>query len=697
MGLGLLVGWLLAEHSSPGRAAALNLAYGLAITTIYLARLWPGTTLLTGGWLAHSREMEQNWSLFIDRVQGWLTAVLSGGASQESVVFAFGLGLLGWLLSAYVAWTTFRQRRPLNGLTAGAIFLALNSYYGGVSPWPLLAFIPLSGLTAAAIHFEQFEREWQARGSDYSDQIQLDLLLYGGVLVMVAAAAAAFIPALNYRAAADFLRQQPAVQQLDDSWERLFGGVRQPTIPVQPGGTMAGSLPRAFLLGDPPELRETVVMTAVVLGPPPPHADTRHWRGVSYDIYDGRGWAISAERRQTFPAGQPLTLPARAQTAEINQRAHWLADERVLRYILGEPLQFDHETITLWRGAVDLTRAQGYEAEYATISRVSTADAEQLRQADMSAVPPDQMARYTQLPADLPARVGDLARQIAGDAPTAYDQARALERFLRQYEYSLAVDLPPRQADPVDFFLFEMQRGYCDYYASAMAVMARSLGLPARLTTGYLAQPPDSQGVQTIYANQAHSWTEIYLGEYGWIAFEPTAPFDDGRGPEAAGLTAAETIAAAPPPIPEMEPRRRPFHLWLIGGLAAGLLMLGWLGWRRRRAEAGLDGTQLAYRRLQAAAGRLDAPPLPTQTPAEFAAALSARLAATERPPYRWLPENTAVKFTAVELAPLIAEIANLFALRQYRGAAGLDAQRAQLLWRKVKGPLWWRKSWFYQ
>jgi transglutaminase-like putative cysteine protease len=691
--LGLLIGWLLAKGDASWRQVGLiHLAYGLTLTPLYLARLWPGATLLTRGWLAHSREMGQNWALFVDRVGGWLTAVSSGGTSQETIVFAFGLGLLGWLLAAYATWTTFRQRRPLNGLTLAGVLLAVNSYYGGVPLWPLLAFIGFSGLLATAVHFDQFEREWRARGSDYSDQLRLDLLLHGALAVMVVVAVAAFVPSLNYRAAAQFARQQPAIQQIEERWERLFGGVRPPTSPPQPAGQPTGSLPRSFLLGDPPELRETVVMTAVVASPAPPDADLRHWRGVSYDIYDGRGWAISAERRQAVPAGQRLTLLPAAQTTEIGQRINWLTDERVLRYVLGEPLQFDHETVTLWRGAADLTRAQGYESDYEALSRASTATAAELRLADMTAVPPALMARYTQLPADLPARVGDLARQIAGDAPTAYDQARALERFLRQYEYSLEVDLPPRRADPVDFFLFEMQRGYCDYYASALAVMARSLGLPARLVTGYLAQPPNRQGAQTIYANQAHSWTEIYLGEYGWIAFEPTAAFDAGQMTADIALAPAEA-GITPPPIPEADPARRPAGVWLMIGLLLALSLTLWLiSYRWRQAEAGLDGAQLAYYRLQRIARRLGQPTPPQQTPNEFAAALLAHLAATERPPRRWLPEET-----AVELAEPIWELTNLFVAQQYSGKRLADERRAGMVWRRLRRPLWWRKSRFYQ
>jgi transglutaminase-like putative cysteine protease len=683
IGLGLLVGWLLARGNASWRLASLiHLGYGLSITTIYLAQLWPSSRLLTDGWLAHSAAMVQQWALFVDRLGGWLLAVMANGRSQETIAFAFGLGLLGWLLTAYLTWSLFRQQQPLSGLTAVALPLALNCYYGRTPLWPLFGYILLAGLLTAVVHFQRFEQEWQQRGSDYSDELRLDAWLQSGMVVMVVTALAVFIPSLNYQAAAQLLRERPLVQQLEESWERLFGGVNVSRLSPM-SGQPVGALPRTFLLGDPPQLRETLVMTAVVQPPAVP-ADLRYWQGMSYEIYTGKGWAIGNERQQTIAAGQPLSLPPKMLAVPVRQQVAWLADARVLRYTLGEPYWFDHETITLWRGATDLSRVQSYLAGYEAESRVSSATAADLRAADMRQVPPALLARYTQLPPDLPPRVAGLAQEIAGAAATPYDQALALEQFLRQYPYSLDVTLPPPRADAVDYFLFELQRGYCDYYASAMAVMARSLGLPARLVTGYLAQPADAAGEQRIYGNQAHSWVEIYLGEYGWLAFEPTAAFADGRSIHETEMTSSATGLAAPPPLPAPDQRPRPAAVWPMLALLAGLALLFWLAWRRQQAEAGLDGVQIAYGRLQAAARRLGQPTPPQQTPAEFATALLVHLATTEQPGRRWRSETP-----AADLAQPIWQLTHLFVARQYGPAHPAADKEALALWRRLRWALW--------
>ena len=79
----------------------------------------------------------------------------------------------------------------------------------------------------------------------------------------------------------------------------------------------------------------------------------------------------------------------------------------------------------------------------------------------------------------------DLAVEVVGDAETRYDGAKAIEYYLRAYTYTLDLPEPPTNRDLVDYFLFERQEGYCDYYASAMVVMARAVGIPARLASGY--------------------------------------------------------------------------------------------------------------------------------------------------------------------------------------------------------------------
>lgn len=112
---------------------------------------------------------------------------------------------------------------------------------------------------------------------------------------------------------------------------------------------------------------------------------------------------------------------------------------------------------------------------------------------------------------------------LTEDQPTAYDQAIAIETHLRSFRYTLDIPLPPKGQDVTDYFLFDLQKGYCDYYATSMVVLARAAGLPSRLVVGYgsgLFDPEHNRYIVT--EADAHSWAEIYFPEFGWIEFEPT-------------------------------------------------------------------------------------------------------------------------------------------------------------------------------
>jgi hypothetical protein len=137
---------------------------------------------------------------------------------------------------------------------------------------------------------------------------------------------------------------------------------------------------------------------------------------------------------------------------------------------------------------------------------------------------PEWTDRYLQLPDDLPQRVRDLAQEVTAEYDNDYDRAAALEAYLREYPYNEQIQEPPQNVDRVDHFLFDMREGYCNYYASSMVVMARSLGIPSRLAAGYARGDweRDAQAYR-VRQHHSHAWVEVFLPRFGWIEFEPTS------------------------------------------------------------------------------------------------------------------------------------------------------------------------------
>jgi len=139
-------------------------------------------------------------------------------------------------------------------------------------------------------------------------------------------------------------------------------------------------------------------------------------------------------------------------------------------------------------------------------------------------LPLEARERYLQLPT-LDSRIPALAHQWTNNFQTELERVRAVERHLR-HDYGYTLELPNRElADPLAHFLFERRKGHCEYFASAMTVMLRTVGIPARLATGFQSGVYNSMtGLWLIRASDAHTWVEAWIPGHGWTTFDPTPP-----------------------------------------------------------------------------------------------------------------------------------------------------------------------------
>ena len=131
---------------------------------------------------------------------------------------------------------------------------------------------------------------------------------------------------------------------------------------------------------------------------------------------------------------------------------------------------------------------------------------------------------YLQLPTSLPDRVRDLAERLTEGSDKPLDKALDIQNYLRgpEFTYSMDIEAPPVEADGVDWFLFDSKVGYSDYFGSSMAVMLRSVGVPARMAAGYAPGELNEDGQRVIRDSDSHGWVQVYFPGYGWIDFEPT-------------------------------------------------------------------------------------------------------------------------------------------------------------------------------
>lgn len=163
---------------------------------------------------------------------------------------------------------------------------------------------------------------------------------------------------------------------------------------------------------------------------------------------------------------------------------------------------------------------------------------------------------YLQLPDHLQQQVFDLAAKVTQEAQSPYDKAFALQNFLtRTYRYTLETEEQNSNIDFVTDFLFNTQEGYCTYFASAMTVLCRMVGLPARYVEGYQAIP-DENGIARVTGLQAHAWTEVYFPGFGWLTFDATPVQSDPKASESS--RSSDSPESEPTPTPTPEPNTDP-------------------------------------------------------------------------------------------------------------------------------------------
>jgi hypothetical protein len=195
---------------------------------------------------------------------------------------------------------------------------------------------------------------------------------------------------------------------------------------------------------------------------------------------------------------------------------------------------------------------------YGVSGLTSTAAPDQLRAAGGD-YPTWVTDRYLALPETITDRTRELARQLAAGQANAFDTAVAVEGYVRStITYNEEINPPPDNQDVVDYVLFESREGYCEYYASAMAVLLRAEGIPSRVVGGYFPAPYDPNEGGNLYREKnAHLWVEAFFPAYGWIPFEPTANrdrLDYGDLTAPAQEPALPTPVSTPPPIAEPTP-----------------------------------------------------------------------------------------------------------------------------------------------
>jgi transglutaminase-like putative cysteine protease len=327
-----------------------------------------------------------------------------------------------------------------------------------------------------------------------------------------------------------------------------------------------------------------------------PGAEDGYWRGIAFDHFDGRAWSVTPGRREIVPGSSEIGLAVgnHPRGARLEQR---IVREPVVSGVLfsaGKSLRLRGSLGRVERDVNGGLYAFPTAAERVSYQVTTAAElpAESALRADRSAVPRDHGERFLQLPPVAP-EIQALAREIVGDLPTDAERVHALERYLRRN--GRYTDDPPAHGSadtsPIESFLLQRTEGHCEYFATGMVMLARSLGIPARLVNGFAGGETNGiLGFTELRQSDAHTWVEVHYQKAGWVRYDPTPP--DLRLAGANALSASDRFAAL----------QSALEFWWFRNVidfdrsrqasALRRLWVAWHAWRSPREAAGGETTE---------------------------------------------------------------------------------------------------------
>lgn len=267
----------------------------------------------------------------------------------------------------------------------------------------------------------------------------------------------------------------------------------------------------------------------------------QYWRAMAYDVYTGETWRLSEPDKveDMLPNPSPIIYlssiePTIAKKRELTQVYYIEKNQTNLIFAAYKPVRVYFPIDLIMQDPYDSLRSPIEMVKgvtYTVISTVPEFDTREILKQDdkrdffAKYYSRKRFDKYLQLPHSVTQRTIKLSKDITKNAKNDYQRALMINNYLKsRYKYDLKVDMFPENVDTVDYFLFDIKKGYCEHFASSMAVMLRSLKIPTRLVTGYAPGVFNPlTGFYEVKVSDAHAWVEVFIKNYGWVPFDPTS------------------------------------------------------------------------------------------------------------------------------------------------------------------------------
>jgi transglutaminase-like putative cysteine protease len=565
-GVGLLLGYLAVQQGrlpgTPVHIVALALGIAFAFQATANATLGGKRGLL----LQHTNTWFQR-------------AVLNHESSSDNTVFLLFLAILSFLLAYISIWLVLHTRRPWLAALANGVVLMINLNWATEDRAVFFIVLYLLATLLLLVRFTLAEniRVWRVRGLRFSPDLGWDFMQAGAIFAVVVLTLANVLPigAGNSSLLSAWNSSKNPWQSVQTTFQTLFNGVQGGPGPGSGAGfTFFGS--NLSLLTN-PDLKPVPILHYSTSGDASQYLVTQ-----TMDQYQDGTWTSTPAHQSTYSAfkslptgmnqinGAPTNFKSNSYQITLNQTlgdrplfapgsaadSFSAASQTLISDLAGVPVQ--------WMGVNDQKAGTKYTAE----AWVSTATISQLQQVkapnndpnSAQDYPSDLVSQYLTdtSPTSVPPLVAQDAKAWTSGAIDMYDAATDIQDYLHSsaFTYSLQVSPPPNGQDPVAYFLTN-RVGFCTYFATAMVLMARFLGMPSRIALGFATSTNSEKyydaktNTWVVLGTEAHVWPQIYFGKYGWINFEPTSSFtkfgrSTGNG-TSGNVTPQPTTGAATP------------------------------------------------------------------------------------------------------------------------------------------------------
>ncbi len=712
-GMGLLLGYIAVQQGRVPGSVVHGIALILGIVFAFQQTADATTDGNRGALLQHTR-------IWFEQ------SILKHESSSDNTVFLLFLAILTFLLAYISIWLVLHSRRPWLAALANGVVLLINLNWATQDKAVFFIILFLLSTLLLLVRFTLAEniRVWRARGLRFSPDLGWDFMQAGAIFAVVVLTLANILPAgaANTNILSAWNSPNNPWQGVQTTFQTLFGGVQGGRGATAGGGfNFFGS---NLTLGGNPHLPNVPILSYTPVSSS--NDPEQYLITQTLDQYREDGlWSSSAVSEVTQAANTALPSGLNASNFKINAY-HVTVDQP----LAGNPLfapgsvaasfslaSQTTETAALstpsrWNSVSDQAPGSKYQAE----AYVSTATQNKLQQekspAQLLADDPALLAQqypsailneylYSTPKGSLPNILDQDAHKWTLGTTNMYDAMTNLQDvFWAKFHYSLTVS-PPNGADPLVWFL-NNKVGFCTYFATAMALMARDLGMPSRIAMGFASGQYNSKSNDyVILGTQAHAWPQIYFGQYGWINFEPTSSFPlFQRGTSGNGASTGSPVPVPVNPNPRGHPDPTKGHplgggasgskasaqsnpllvgagvsatLLLVFALLAAILLSMW--WRL--LYRGLSPVLAAFARTTQLGGWAGVVPKLSETPTEYMEQLS-QLVPGQRPALERLSDLYARERWGGGLSPeALGEVSHLY--------SAVRASLLQRIWERVQ------------